>query len=80
MPVPRRDTDGADLHAELARSGIADRHDVVVVEVPDVIERFAALDLRVTSMGRPAEADPILFRCAAAAGVASVSSAGTGVT
>jgi hypothetical protein len=68
-----------DLRAELARSGIADRHDVVAVEVPDVIGRFAALDLRVTSMGRPAEADPILFRCAAAAGVAGVSSADRGV-
>ena len=37
------------------------------------------LDLRVASMGRPAEEDPILFQCAAAAGVSSVSSTGTGV-
>ena len=44
-----------------------------------MIERFAALDLRVASMGRPAEDDPILFQCAAAAGVSAVGSTGTGV-
>jgi hypothetical protein len=80
VPVPAGDGEVEDdLRSELTRAGIADRHDVVAVDVPDVLARFAALDLRVTSMGRPAEADPILFRCAAAAGVASVSSRGRGV-
>ena len=36
------------------------------------IELFAGADLQVSSMGRPAAADPVLFQCAAAAGVASV--------
>jgi hypothetical protein len=62
----------ATLRAELAREGVAARHDVVSVPVPDVVASFAALDLHVTSMGRPAADDPILFQCAAAAGVASV--------
>src|SRR3954452_14079623 len=80
VPLPAlAGTAEEDLRTELELSGIAGRHDVVAVAVPDVIGRFAALDLRVTSMGRPAESDPILFQCAAAAGVASVSSTGTGV-
>ena len=37
--------------------------------MPDVLAAFAAHDLRVSSMGRPAADDPILFQCAAAAGV-----------
>src|SRR4051794_15024346 len=68
-----------DLRTELELSGIAGRHEVVAVPVPDVIARFAALDMSVTSMGRPADADPILFQCAAAAGVASVIGAGSGL-
>jgi hypothetical protein len=48
------------------------------VLVPDVLAEFAALDLRVSSMGRPAADDPILFQCAAAAGVAAASSSSSG--
>src|SRR3954451_16967512 len=59
----------ADLHAALTAAGIAARHDVVTVDIPDVLEAFASHDLRVSSMGRPAADDPILFQCAAAAGV-----------
>jgi hypothetical protein len=80
VPIPAvAGTAEDDLRTELELSGIAGRHDVVAVPIPDVIGRFAALDLRVTSMGRPADEDPILFQCAAAAGVSSVSSTSTGV-
>jgi hypothetical protein len=80
VPVPAvGSAAAAAVLADLDESGIAARHDVVRVEVPDVFERFAALDLRVTSMGRDAAADPILFECAAAAGVWSVNGARTGV-
>lgn len=64
--------DSAALRAQIAESGIAARHDVVAVPIPDVLAEFAALDLRISSMGRPAAEDPILFQCAAAAGVQAV--------
>jgi hypothetical protein len=64
--------DEAALLNELTTSGIADRHDVVRVPIPDVLARFAAHDLTISSMGRPAADDPILFQCAAAAGVQAV--------
>jgi hypothetical protein len=62
----------ADLHTALAATGIAARHDVVTVTIPDVLAAFADHGLRISSMGRPAADDPILFQCAAAAGVAAV--------
>lgn len=72
VPVPAvGGTAEAELHAALDDSGIAARHDVVTVGVPDVLGAFAAHDLRISSMGRPAADDPILFQCAAAAGVAA---------
>jgi hypothetical protein len=37
-----------------------------------VLDGFARHDLRISSMGRPAAADPVLFECAAAAGAAAV--------
>jgi hypothetical protein len=48
---------------------LVDDSRVISVDVPDVIQRFEELDLRVTSMGRQAFEDPLLFRCAAAAGM-----------
>ena len=36
--------------------------------VPDILGLFAYHGLTVTSMGRPAAADPVFFACAAAAG------------
>jgi len=45
------------------------RHDVVAVKPPDILGLFAQNGLVVTSMGRPAAADPVLFACAAVAGV-----------
>ncbi|MGZ4796521.1 MAG: DUF3866 family protein [Acidimicrobiia bacterium] len=72
VPVPDTGEDAADLLADLGTTGIAERHTVVTVATPDVLAGFATNALHVTSMGRPAAEDPILFRCAAAAGAASV--------
>ena len=69
MVEPRVDVD---LRADLEAAGITARHDVLTRPIPDVLALFAAHDLHVTSMGRPAAADPILFQCAAAAGAQSV--------
>ena len=70
VPIPRiGGAEEARLRADLDEAGITERHDVIDVDVPDVIELFARCDLQVTSMGRRAEDDPALFAAAAAAGV-----------
>lgn len=56
------------LRAELVGAGLDARHDLVEVDAPDPLALFERHVLRVSSMGRPAEADPVLFACAAAAG------------
>ncbi len=56
------------LRAALAAAGLDARHDIVTVKPPDILGLFAAAGLGVTSMGRPAAADPVFFACAAAAG------------
>ncbi|MEI8001007.1 MAG: DUF3866 family protein [Actinomycetes bacterium] len=58
----------ARLRADLAEAGLDRKHDCIDVEPPDVLALFAALDLHVVSMGRPAADDPVLFQAAAAAG------------
>jgi len=58
----------ARLRADLAAAGLDARHDIVAVKAPDVLALFARHGLAVSSMGRPAAADPVLFACAAAAG------------
>jgi hypothetical protein len=63
----------ARLDADLEASGIGERHDVVVVDAPDVLELLARHGLEIQSMGRPATADPALFQAAAAAGVLAAS-------
>jgi hypothetical protein len=57
------------LRAGVAAAGLDVRHDVVAVKPPDILGLFDKHALVVTSMGRPAAADPILFACAAVAGV-----------
>jgi hypothetical protein len=57
------------LRAAVAAAGLDVRHEVVAVKPPDILGLFAQHGLAVTSMGRPAAADPVLFACAAAAGV-----------
>jgi hypothetical protein len=54
----------ADLHA----AGIDRRHELVVLDATDALALLARHQLRVQSMGRPAEDDPALFQAAAAAG------------
>jgi len=56
------------LRDDLTAAGIDERHDIVAVEPPAILELLAGHGLEVTSMGRPAAADPILFQSAAAAG------------
>ena len=56
------------LRAGVAAAGLDARHDVVAVKPPDILGLFERHGLAVTSMGRPAAADPVLFACAAAAG------------
>lgn len=56
------------IRADLAAAGLDARHDVVAVKPPDILGLFDAHGLSVTSMGRPAAADPVFFACAAAAG------------
>lgn len=56
------------IRADLEAGGVTERHDVVPGPAPDVLGAFAAHGLHVTSMGRPAAEDPVLFLAAAAAG------------
>ena len=58
----------ARIRSDLVGAGIDARHEVVAIEPLDVAELFAAHDLDVFSMGRPAAIDPVLFQSAAAAG------------
>jgi hypothetical protein len=57
------------VRADLASSGVADRHELVDVVPVGVTELLASFDLDVVSMGRPAADDPVMFEAAAAAGV-----------
>ena len=57
------------IRADLAAAGIDARHDLVDVAPVGVLDLFAARDLQVESMGRPATDDPVLFEAAAAAGI-----------
>ena len=57
------------LRADITVAGLDVRHDVVTLKPPDILGLFDHHGLTVTSMGRPAAADPVFFACAAAAGV-----------
>jgi hypothetical protein len=56
------------LRDDLVAAGIDRRHDLLDVAAPKVLELFERFGLAITSMGRPAAADPALFQAAAAAG------------
>ncbi len=49
------------------------RHDVRVVDGPDVPALLGAMDLQVTTMGRGPDEDPLFFRATAAAGALAAS-------
>jgi hypothetical protein len=69
VPIPCVGGDEeARIRADLATPGVGDRHRLVDVEPPDVLGHFARRGLRITSMGRAAEDDPVLFEAAGAAG------------
>ncbi len=70
IPVPTvGGDDEARIRSDLADGGITERHDLVDVAPVDIVARLEANGLDITSMGRPAAADPVLFEAAAAAGV-----------
>ena len=56
------------VRADLTDAGVDARHEVVDVEPLGIDALFAAQGLHVTSMGRPAADDPVLFESAAVAG------------
>ncbi len=72
IPIPAVVPASEDLRATLIDAGIDARHDLITIDIPNVLELLERHGLRISSMGRPAAADPILFQCAAAAGAASV--------
>lgn len=73
VPVPKvGGPDEAQLRADLAEAGITARHHVRDAAPVGIVEQFAARGLEVSSMGRPAAADPVLFEAAAVAGVTAV--------
>jgi Protein of unknown function (DUF3866) len=53
---------------QLAEAGVAGRHDLHRVAIPDPAKLLAGWGLQVTSMGRGPEDDPVFFAAAAAAG------------
>ncbi len=57
------------LRRDLTTAHIDTNHDIVDVAPVDAVQLLAEHDLHVTSMGRPASEDPVLFEAAAAAGV-----------
>jgi hypothetical protein len=57
---------------QLDAAGVAQRHELVTVEIPDVIAAFGRLGLEVTTMGRSAAEDWLVFACGAAAGTLAV--------
>lgn len=59
----------ARLRSDLVTSGLSDRHDVIDIDPGDVIALLDEHGLTVHSMGRTVAEDPILFQCAAAAGM-----------
>ena len=70
VPVPAGRFE-ARLRTDLDGGGVLDRHRVLAVEVPDVGPLLAGHGLRVTTMGRGPDDDPVAFAAAAAGGVAA---------
>jgi hypothetical protein len=75
VAVPQLDDpeQAARLAADLHSAGIDERHELVTVDAPDALDLLARHQLRVQSMGRPADDDPALFQAAAAAGALAAS-------
>jgi hypothetical protein len=72
VPVPARDAaEAAELLTALKHAGVTTRHDVRLLPPVGIVARLRARGVQVTSMGRPAEADPLLFEAAAVAVIAA---------
>jgi hypothetical protein len=70
VPVPSMEGDATDrLRRELVPNGTARSHEIIDIEVPDIVGLFGTHGLAVASMGRPAAEDPVFFATAGAAGV-----------
>jgi hypothetical protein len=67
----------ATLRRDLEQSGIAARHNVIEVKPTGILDAFAEEGLTVSSMGRPASDDPVLFEAAATAALVALGEAGT---
>jgi hypothetical protein len=63
------------VQGDLAATNIAAHHDLIEVESPAVLELLTTSGFAVSSMGRPAAADPALFLAAGAAGALAVARA-----
>lgn len=50
-------------------AAIVARHDIQLVDPLDIVALLATAGLDVSSMGRPAADDPLVFECASAAGI-----------
>lgn len=73
VPVPALTASLRDrLRADLERAMVDQQHEIIEVDAPDILGLFDRYGLEVTSMGRPAAEDPVLFEAAAAAGVVAV--------
>jgi hypothetical protein len=57
------------LRADITAAALDGRHEIAAVKPPDILGLFEQHGLAVTSMGRPAAADPVFFAAAAAAGL-----------
>lgn len=57
------------LRRDLLTSGLSDLHEVIDIDPGDVVALLDDHGLDVLSMGRTVDQDPVLFQCAAAAGL-----------
>jgi hypothetical protein len=74
IPVPRGDEVARErIRRDLGAVGDADRHEIIDVDVPDIVELFREHGLAITSMERPAADDPVFFATAGAAGIVAAS-------
>jgi len=68
LPVLDDPALAAEVDRQLAEAGVTARHDLVRVTAPDPAKLLAGWGLRVATMGRGPDDDPVFFAAAAAAG------------
>jgi hypothetical protein len=69
VPLPENKAWTESLQHEFQVSGIAEKHRIRKVSMPDVNQVLDKFGLRVTSMGRDSRQDPAFFASSMAAGV-----------